>query len=76
MKFLHGAGEERIRSSFPPNRGLWSMPWIDDNIVTEREDLLPNITDKALIIASREIGPSDGAGKKGVSHKYHLVSYQ
>jgi hypothetical protein len=33
------------------------------------------MTDKALIIASWQIGPSDGSLKKSISHKYHLVSY-
>lgn len=69
-----GVAEEWIRSSFPPNRGLWSMPWIDHDIVTQRENLLPHITDEAFIIAPREVGPSDGAGKKSISNKYRLVS--
>jgi hypothetical protein len=52
------------------------MSCIDDYIIAQGKDLFPYVTDQALIIASRKIGSSNGAGKKGIPNNNDFISDQ
>jgi hypothetical protein len=52
------------------------MSRINDDIIPQRKDFFPYVADQAFIIASREIGSSNGAGKKGIPDNNDFVSDQ
>src|SRR5262249_2656976 len=59
--------QERIRPPLLTNRRRRPVTWVDDGIVTKREQNLLDRGDQHIVVAARQIGPPNRAGEQRVA---------
>src|SRR5947207_8301046 len=59
--------QKRVRPPFLADRRVRSVSWMNDRIVAEREEDRANRGDQRVVIAARQIGAADRAGKQRVA---------
>src|SRR5690606_14269875 len=61
--------EERVRDPLVGDRRLRPVARVQDRVVRERQDLLPDRAHELLEVAAREIGPADRALEHDIAHE-------